>query len=314
MNPFLFLCRFRGGPSSLLVFSLLATAIATIAHAQTPLEDCLESEGMALWGGHSGGAVLSQGGSFLFGGPGGGVVLCGSPAPMGSATGAAGASLGHVRYAAQTGALISTAVLAAPTPEIPSPQAHGYWKGELVFRFEVIPDDPTSTDPVDVEFVTRHHFLNATQQASGQGGSAGNSLLAQYRVNTLPTLIGGATTFWRYEDLLPLSDESVDLYETVSVAVNRPQYFIARLELTSSAVGRTTPVTATGAAATDLRWSFEATTDAPATIVWSVEPLLGLAAPQLDVVPEPALGVTLVPLAAGLLCAAHRRRERAIRQ
>lgn len=268
--------------------------------AQTPVLDCLDDYGMAFVGGHSA-AVANSNLVFLFGGPGGGAVLCGDPVEA-SVHAITTASLGQAWLSGTSGMLTTTIGLAGP---VQSSVGRSFLAGDLIYRFRVVPDDPTSTAPVDIDFVTRTEVLHAQLTTTGLG-IASQSFLAEYGVSAFPE--PPLFPAWEHQDLAPTTGTVTDVVHTVSVPVNVDRYFVASLSQATNTQGRRLP-DGSGTAALSTLWSFEASTDAPATIVWEIESQLGLV-PGLDAVPEPALGVTLVPLAAIVGDAARRARRR----
>ncbi len=290
--------------SLLLAAACVAIGFAPAALAQTPLEDCLNSDGMAFVGGHSAAVTYSSNVTWLFGGPGGGTVLC-DPSLGGEAVNAAVGNAATVAFAGGTGGITTTGAIAAPDS---SSMANGYFAGSYYYKFRVIPDDPTSIEPITIDFITRHEFGTVLGTASGSGAFFQNSFQAKYWVNQLPI----QTLFprWTSGSGAPTAGTYVDIPYSMTVFPNQDLYFIAEIRQSSLGTGRISPEQASASASVASVWTFEATTDDPATIVWEIETALGLAPPQLDVVPEPAFAASLATCLLGLSMASRRRDRR----
>lgn len=202
----------------------------------------------------------------------------------------AGGYAGVANFQAAIGLAFGTGAITPPSTTQPS---RGFMAVEGNYRFRVVPDDPLSTDPVELEITTRHRFGADSVSISG-AGSASNSYRAYYAVEPMPITGLGFPADWDSEGVPVVSEGFFDLVETIVVPVHQDMVFRTWHQQQSFACSGSQPGSSASASLSSFS-TFEFDTDAPATIVFAYEDELGLPPPQLDVVPEPALGAALGP-------------------
>ncbi|MEM9174565.1 MAG: hypothetical protein AAGC67_04975 [Myxococcota bacterium] len=285
-------------------FYLALFAALTLAAGEAPAQNfgaCLQDDGVAYFG-YSSAAVAASEAVWIFDGDPWSPSPCGPPVG-GGAESLTGGSVAAANYAAGTGVILTTSALAPPTTILPS---RGFLAFEASYRFRVVPDDPLATGPVEIIVTTRHRFGDDRFAATGDA-NASNTYRALYAVENGPIFWPGFLQDWSTDGLPIVSKGYYDLVERVTVPVDQELVFRTSFQQESFARGNVGLPTSSAAASLGSTSTFAFETDAAATIVFAVETELGLAAPQLDVVPEPA---TTLGFAPGLVLAAALGRRR----